>query len=458
MTLPRGSRRDQDLDGKTNLRARFLSRARLKFVLSPGFLRSGVILVILASTHAFVSSAEGFAFLGDRRVEDPLIAGFFIPAPIYWSVPAVRPGPGLTPVRTLNVTFNTAAAFAVPVPDQPAILNSVMTWDNRQPVVANNNFSFPAGGLPPGTPMRVLGGQSYDLESILLHEIGHAIGLAHPNLADRVPAVDRRRDPTLGRATASTKGDNGRFDIAGVDGIIGNFNDNRGDDRSLNLVDRDNNPFNAFNGAIDKTTFKLDGPFATGGYSQTPTREVAAAGLAATGFAAIANLEAIMVQGARPNEIQRALTRDDLHGMTYLQAGPDQISGGQFAADDYVFSLVFNAAGVANAGGAAPAGVQILVNNTRLAGPLGRTVFQRPFANAIVEYETDFDTESVLSQTDVWLDGPVDSFGTTIQFVDVTFFDTLGPSLLGVPAPASLWLFLAGGVIFVAMRRRSRKA
>ncbi|MBL8532641.1 MAG: PEP-CTERM sorting domain-containing protein, partial [Betaproteobacteria bacterium] len=238
---------------------------------------------------------------------------------------------------------------------------------------------------------------------------------------------------------------------------VGNFDDNRGDDLSLHLVDRDNNPFNAFNGVIDKSTFTMDGPFATGGFAQTPTREVAAAGRAATGFNAIRDLEALMVQGARPLEVQRELTRDDLHGMSYLQSGPDQLSGGRFAADDYVFSLVFNAAGVASAAGAVPAGVQILVNNIALAPPLARTVFARPFASAIVEYDIDDETGQAIAQTDIWLDGPLESTGTTIQFVDVTLYDAFGPTVVQVPEPATMGL-VAAGLMTLARRawRRGR--
>lgn len=402
-----------------------------------------------------VTNAHGFAFVGDRRIADPGIVGAFIPAPLYWAVPVV-PGPaGTPPIRTLNVTFNTAAGFSVAAADQPAVMRAVATWDNRAPILgADNLTSFPAG-LPAGTPVKVLGGQTFDLETIFVHEMGHAIGLGHPDFADR--AVGPAVPGPVTRFTASTLGANGRIDAAGRDGRVGNFDDNRGDDLSLHLVDRDNNPFNAFNGVIDKSTFTMDGPFATGGFAQTPTREVAAAGRAATSFNAIRDLEALMVQGARPLEVQRELTRDDLHGMSYLQSGPDQLSGGRFAADDHVFSLVFNAAGVASAAGAVPAGVQILVNNIALAPPLARTVFARPFASAIVEYDIDDETGQAIAQTDIWLDGPLESTGTTIQFVDVTLYDAFGPTVVQVPEPATMGL-VAAGLMTLARRawRRGR--
>ncbi len=419
---------------------------------STRFRRLKLPLLTIASILLLASNAHAFTFLGYRRVPDPTFPNVFIPAPLYWAVPVGPPPlPGLPPVRTLNVTFNTAPGFAVPAVDQPALGSAVMTWANRAPIAANNNLVTFPGGFPAGTPVKVVGGQSYDLESLLLHELGHAIGLGHPNLANRAAAF-------LARGTASTSGANGRFEVAGLDGIVGNFNDNRGDDRSLHLVDRDNNPFNANNGPIDKSTFFLDGPFATGGFAQTPTREVASAGVAATGFPALANLEAVMVQGQPRLEAQRELTRDDLHGMSYLQSGPNQLLGGAFAADDYVFDLLFNAAGVASAGGAPPAGIQILVNNTGVAPPLGRTVFNRPFASAIVEYEIDPFTGLALGQVDVWLDGPLESFGTQIVFVDITYYDTPGPDVFGIPEPSTLTLCGLGVVGLLGYGWRRRRA
>jgi len=111
-----------------------------------------------------------------------------------------------------------------------------------------------------------------------------------------------------------------------------------------------------------------------------------------------------------------------------------------------MFNFVFNRAGVANAGGAPPAGTQILVNNTGVAPKLGETVYRRPLANAIVRYEIDAATHAALAQTDIWLDGPVESFGSRIQFVDITYYDTLGPVVFGVPEPPSLALVGLGAL------------
>jgi len=282
-----------------------------------------LLLVALFSTlSTFMADAYGFAFISDQRMANPdFQAGIgprFIPIPVHWTNATLTPPPvpGAFAQRTLNITFNTAPGFAVPVADQLALANAVTTWINRNPVVANNLIANP-NGFPAGTPVKVYEGQSYDLESILLHELGHAFGLDHPNLGDR-------STPELDRATASTRGNNGMFDLRTVDGIPGNFNDDRGDDLSLHLVDQDNNPFSGLPALAGKEGFFLDGPFITGGYAQAPTRIVANAGRAATGFDAIPNLEAVMVQGLPALEFHRALTLDDAQGCSTWK--PAQIS------------------------------------------------------------------------------------------------------------------------------------
>ena len=239
----------------------------------------------------------GFSFISGGRKANPdfgTVGPQFIPTEYNWNVPTVPAAP--FPIRTLNITFNTAPAFAVPVADQGALARAVATWTADCPVAANN-YSIPAR-LPVGTPVKVLGGQNYDVESIFLHELGHAFGLDHPNHGDRpVGAAQIRAAVAPERYTASTLGPNAAFNNGSIDGVIGNFNDASGDDLSLHLVDSDNNPFNLLNGSIDKSNFSMDGPFTTGGFAQTSTREVSAAGAGATGFAAIAKLEAVMVQG-----------------------------------------------------------------------------------------------------------------------------------------------------------------
>ncbi|WP_146159990.1 MULTISPECIES: hypothetical protein [Nitrosospira] len=420
------------------------------------FLVSVATLFATANALLPMPNAYGFAFLSDQRMVNPdfgaRIGPRFIPVPVHWTNATLMPSPvpGAFAQRTLNITFNTAPGFIVPVTDRPALANAVTTWSNRNPLAANNIVANP-DGFPAGTPVKVLGGQNYDLESILLHELGHAFGLDHPNLADR-------STPELDRATASTKGNNGIFDLGTVDGIPGNFNDNRGDDLSLHLVDQDNNPFSGLPALAGKEGFFLDGPFVTGGYAQAPTRVVASAGRIATGFDAIANLEAVMVQGLPALESHRALALDDAQGLFYLETGVDQQSRGDRRAtllDNYMFNFVFNPTGVANAGGAPPAGTQILVNNTRVAPRLGETVFQRPLANAVVRYDIDAATNAALAQTDIWLDGPIESLGSQIQFVDITYYDTLGP-IVAVPAPATLSLVAIGGLLLLGAIHRKR--
>ncbi|MFK8015667.1 MAG: hypothetical protein AB8G17_09535, partial [Gammaproteobacteria bacterium] len=68
-----------------------------------------------------------------------------------------------------------------------------------------------------------------DAESALLHEAGHCIGLAHPNLATESGVPSAQRD-----YTKTTQGNNGFFDLNdGADNVLGSSDDLRGDDVNL---------------------------------------------------------------------------------------------------------------------------------------------------------------------------------------------------------------------------------
>lgn len=448
------------------------------------FLGSLLGIIIACNSPMFARDASAFAFIGDRRGPNTNPAPgrpLEVPFPLHWDDRTlVEAGTGACPAsrvfdcRILTISYNTTVGLAVPVADRPALDRAVTTWDNRTPVAAGNLVQR-AGAFPPGpggvpTPIRVLGGLSYDLESILLHELGHAFGLGHPNLADRTaggfPAnvIAAQR---LHRFTGSTAGGNGVFQLLPVDAVRGNRDDFRGDDGSLHLVDADNNPFNARIGPTDMRTFSLDGPFplppppATTAYAQASTREVAGAGPVATGFAAIANLEAVMVQGVRSLEEQRTLSWDDEFGLRYLESGPNQLSAAGFLLDNYVFDFLYLPGGTANAGGVVPQNVDVLVSNVPAPGAVALTslstrqpFFARPaFNNAIIEYSIDWENLLILVQTDIWLTGPLESESSRIAFVDIIVWDE-PRQLIDIPTPAPLALLAAA---LVTGRLRARR-
>ncbi|MDY7012798.1 MAG: choice-of-anchor K domain-containing protein, partial [Cyanobacteriota bacterium] len=203
---------------------------------------------------------------------------------------------------------------------QSSVLSVINTWNALVPTTGNLTFGG-NNNIPAGF---------FDFESVLLHEMGHALGLAHPNAASESGLSGDDRD-----YTKATKGSNGAFDLnPGADGIIGSADDIRGDDVNLNYFRiADNNPFATNLGIVDSTTYSrnINNLPAGDNFSANSDRSVGNA----LGFA---NTESVMQQGTFSGEAQRMLTADDVAGILYSMSGVDEIAG---TVDDYTFALNF---------------------------------------------------------------------------------------------------------------------
>lgn len=206
-----------------------------------------------------------------------------------------------------------------------AIQRVVATWNARTPTSPNlllgGTNDIPSGGV--------------DLESTALHEVGHCIGLAHPNLASESGLSEPERN-----YTRSTLGADSAYDTnTGADGVIGSGDDQRDDDTNLHWYQIGaNNPF-AIAGTVDSSTYRrtLTGLPAGHAFAANGDRGVAA-------LLGVPNTEAVMQQGAFFDEDQRRLTHDDVATIRYAMSGLDEIAG---TADDY--DLVLSYAGLTTA-------------------------------------------------------------------------------------------------------------
>lgn len=222
----------------------------------------------------------------------------------------------------VDPTSANAAAMAV------SVQNVINTFNNLVATTGN----LQTANVPVG---------AFDFESVLLHELGHSLGLAHPNLASE--------SGLSGAATNYTKTTDGPDDDAapgsphddydlnaGADGVIGSADDVRGDDVNLNwFKTADNNPFTLpGSGIIDSSTYSRDIANLPGSdlFSANGGRDVAAL---LPGVPA--NTEAVLQQGTSPGEAQRTLAADDVAGIRYAAAGLDEEQG---TPDDYTLNLV----------------------------------------------------------------------------------------------------------------------
>lgn len=226
--------------------------------------------------------------------------------------PAGYQGVGGNLIVTVGISPASPHAAEMVVPIQ----NAVNTWNRLQPTITNLDSSIPHN--------------QFDFESVALHELGHCLGLAHPNLASESGLAGINKN-----FTSTIRGANNVFDInMGADGIIGSSDDVRGDDINLHWFrKKDNNPF-VIDGVVDKTTYSrhlsdlpVNHLFAANG-----DRDVAA-------LLGVANTESVMQQGIFAGETRRTLSADDVATLNLGMSGLDRIAG---TVDDYTVTLLFD--------------------------------------------------------------------------------------------------------------------
>lgn len=219
---------------------------------------------------------------------------------------------------TINISVGIDSSFAFSNEMEVGALNAMRAWMDLNPT--NNNVLLgDANDIPAG---------HVDFESVAIHELGHALGLGHPNLGDAFLAGDNY--------TTSTDGPNDMFDSnPGADGIVGSADDIRGDDQNLNWFRKsNNNPF-TIDTVVDSSTYSANLADLPNGdlYSTNPDRTVA------DQLFGLSHTESVMQQGGVADSARRTLGFDDVAGIRYGMSGLDEIQG---TSDDYTINLVYS--------------------------------------------------------------------------------------------------------------------
>ena len=162
-----------------------------------------------------------------------------------------------------------------------------------------------------------------------LHELGHCIGEAHPNLASESGLNDPQAN-----ATKSTDGADNVFDTNdGADNVHGSRDDLRDDDVNLHWFRKsNNNPFTIAT-TVDSSNYSRS-------LTDLPSGDnfAANADRSVSSLLGVPNTEAVMQQGTFLDEDQRRLSHDDAATLLYAMSGVDEIAG---TSDDYTPDLSY---------------------------------------------------------------------------------------------------------------------
>ncbi len=258
--------------------------------------------------------ALALVFLHSMTLSPALWAGAYIFAGEANGVDAITHPAGYTGtggVLNVGVCINPASdnAQALEIPTR----NNIAVWNDLQPVASN---------LDPGAI------SGLDVESVLLHEVGHCIGLAHVNAASEsgLPENDY---------TKATDGANNVFDVdPGPDGVPGSADDIRGDDVNLHWFNPSNDPFELpITTPVDTTVYERDSAFLPAGdnFAANASRELAA-------DLGIAPAEAVMQQLTYGGETQRELISDGAVTIMLAASGVDETVN---TGDEYQLVLTY---------------------------------------------------------------------------------------------------------------------
>lgn len=214
---------------------------------------------------------------------------------------------GIGGVVNVRVCIDPASLHAQEM--EQSVINNIAVYNALVPTIDNiqrdDENDIPDGHL--------------DFESVSLHEIGHCLGMAHPNLASESGLTGGDRN-----YTRTTTGANGSYDLDdGVDDVRGSLDDVRGDDENLFWFRKsNNNPF-TIDTVVDSTTYSRDLADLPAGHSfaANPDRNV-------SNTLAVYGTEAVMQQGTFYDEAQRTLGHDDVATLRYAASGLDERESG----------------------------------------------------------------------------------------------------------------------------------